>query len=117
MNKPHEPNRLTDYLDLTPEAVDAIKREAESEERQEPGGAAENVGEREAKVIIVQSSVPEMETARTEAEIIETFRGLQLILCASSRFAFRRRQRMERALIGRSCVGSGPNRPHSIGRT
>ena len=72
MNKPHEPNRLTDYLDLTPEAVDAIKRETESEERQEPGGAAENVGEREAKVIIAQSSVPEMETARTEAEIIET---------------------------------------------
>ena len=50
MNKPHEPNRLTDYLDLTPEAVDAIKREAESEERQEPVGAAENVGEREAVV-------------------------------------------------------------------
>ena len=50
LNKPDEPGRLTDYLDLTPGAVDAIKREAESEEHQEPGGATENVGEREAEV-------------------------------------------------------------------
>ena len=68
------PNSLTDYLDLTLEAGAAIEREVESEERQKPGGAAENVSERGAEVIIAQLA---METARTDAEIVEAIAGVE----------------------------------------